>query len=133
MGNLSITAADVGLIEALELITAPAAEAITTGQVVRLDTSTGKLTPANGSSSGESRAIGIALSSAAAGITLTAVKRGIVDLGDAVTALNYDADVYLSDTDGTLATTTGSVEKIIGRVVPLWAHTTPDKVLKVDL
>ena len=133
MTDISITATDVALIEAMEKKTAPAAEAITAGQIVRLDTSTGKFTPSNATTSGEGRAYGIAVTSAAAGITLTAVKRGILDLGDALDDLDYDADVYLSDTDGVMADAAGSVEKIVGVVDSMFGHTTADKALRIDL
>jgi hypothetical protein len=45
----------------------------------------------------------------------------------------FDADVYLSDTDGTLATTAGTTSLVVGTVVPGWAATTADKLLRVDL
>jgi hypothetical protein len=61
------------------------------------------------------------------------VRKGWIDIGDALSALAYDADVFLSDTDGTLATTAGTVSKIIGTVVPAWGATTADKLLRVDL
>ena len=134
MGNLSITATDVAAVEIIEQFTGPASEAITAGQYVRFNTSTGKIEPGNGSSSGErGYQAGIALRSAAAGVSLTVLRKGIVDLGNALGDLDYDAPVYLSDTDGTLATSTGSVERIVGYVTPIWVHTTADKALRVDL
>ena len=133
MTDLAITATDVALIESIEQKTAPAAEAITAGQVVRLDSSTGKFTPANASASGEARAFGLALTNAAAGITLTAVKRGLVNLGDALDGLDYDADVFLADSDGTLADAVGAESVVVGKVDSLFGYTTADKVLRVDL
>ena len=133
MGNLTITAADVAAVRIDEQDTYPAAEAITAGQVVRLDVTTGKWALAKGTDTGEYRAGGLALRSVAAGITLTALRKGVIDLGDALGDLAYDADVYLSDTDGTLATSQGSQAKIIGQVVPVWGHTTPDKALRINL
>jgi hypothetical protein len=133
MADLSITAADVHVVEIVEQVTAPAAEAITAGQAVRYDTTTGKLTLAKGTDAAEARVIGVALKSAATGITLTALKRGVMDIGDALGSYDYDAAIYLSDTDGTLATTTGTVATTIGRVDPAFGHTTPDKLLRVEL
>lgn len=103
MSDLSITAASVALVRGDEVLTAPAAEAITAGQVVRLDTSTGKFTKANATSDAEARWFGVAVGGAAAGFPVTAVRRGLVDLGNALGGMAYDADVYLSNTDGALA------------------------------
>jgi hypothetical protein len=44
----------------------------------------------------------------------------------------FDAPVYLSDTDATLADTAGTVSTVIGRVVPGWNATTADKLLLLD-
>ena len=134
MANLTVTAADVAPVKVLEQYTAPAAEAITVGQVVRLDTTAGTWTLANGSAAGEARGLGIAISAAnQAGIAITAVIKGVLDMGDALGDLTYDDDVFLSDTDGTLADAAGTVSLIVGRVVPGFASTTPDKLLRVDL
>jgi hypothetical protein len=136
MADLSITATDVAPVLVVEQITAPTDEVITTGQAVRLNTTTGKLTKANGSSAAEARMKGIAVEPAeVAGMTITAIVKGIVDLGDALDALTYDDDVYLSDTDGTLGGAAGdsTQTKIAGTVVPGWGATTADKLLRLDL
>ena len=131
MANLSIS--EVAPVKVVEQFTAPAGEAITKGQAVRFDTSTGYFTKANGSAAGEARIKGIALETVVAGQPLTAVVKGILDLGDALDALTYDDDVYLSDTDGTLADSAGTVSVIVGETVPGLGHTTPDKLLRIDL
>lgn len=134
MANLTITASAVAPVQVIEKFTGPASEAITAGMYVRLDTTTGKITPGNGTTAPESRNGGIAVDGAnAAGITVTAVRKGIVDLGAALDALAFDADVFLSDTDATLATTAGTVSKVVGTVVPGWGATTADKLLRVNL
>jgi hypothetical protein len=133
MADLTITATAVAPVSILERITAPAAEAINAGQAVRFDVSSGKLTKANGSSAAEARMSGLALQSVAAGETLTALRKGLVDVGNALSALAYDADVYLSDTDGTLADAHGTVTLIAATVVPGWGYTTADKLLRLDL
>ncbi len=56
---------------------------------------------------------------------------GVIDVGNALSALGYDDDVYLSNVDGTLADATGTVDKLIGNVVPGFGATTPDKLLAV--
>lgn len=131
---LTITAADVAAVEVFEQWTGPAAEVITAGQMVRLDTTTGKATLSNGTTAAEARCRGIALTGAtAAGISMTVVKRGVIDLGDALGDLNYDQAVYLDNTDGALGTAAGTVSLVVGRVVPVWGYPTADKALHVDL
>lgn len=138
MANLSITAADVALAtkggEVHEIVTLPADEAVTEGQLVRLNTTTGKLTKGNGSSAGEAAIIGVAFTPAnVANVTISAVRKGVVDLGDALDGLAIGASVYASDTDGTMADAAGTVSKVIGVVVPAFGATTADKLLRVDL
>lgn len=131
---LTITAANVAPVEVFEQWTGPAVEVITAGQMVRLDTATGKAALSNGTTAAEARVRGIAINGASvAGITVTVVKRGVVDLGDALGDLDFDAAVYLDNTDGALGTAAGSVSTVVGRVVPAWGYTTADKLLHVDL
>ena len=137
MANLSITAADVApvRVDEADLFTGPAAEAITAGQYVRLNTTTGYVELGNGSSTAEARAGGIAIKSAAvAGEPVSYVTQGLVSLGNALGGLAYGADVYLSDTDGTLADAAGTVSRIVGTVHPAYGSTSGvDKLLRVRL
>lgn len=134
MADLTITAADVAPVFVIEQFTGPAAEAIAAGQYVRFNTTNGKVELGKATTAAEARDGGIAITTAtAAGDPVTAVRSGCVDLGDALAALNYDADVYLSDTDGTLADSAGTIAKVIGQVVPAWGQTTADKLLRVDM
>lgn len=112
---------------------APAAEAITAGAPIRLDTATGRWTNANGSSAAEARVTHIAVRTVTAGESLTGVRGCLVD-GYVLDALDYDAPVYLSNTDGRLSDTAGTTSVIVGRVVPGFAMTlgnAPDKLLDV--
>jgi len=134
MANLTITAADVhaaGLYE--QMPSGPAAEAINAGQPVRLDTSTGYYTLANGSSTAEARVIGIALVTARANEPVSVLRKGLLAVGSALSAKAYDAAVYLSDTDGTLADSAGTVSTVVGRVWPAHGNTTADKLIYIDL
>lgn len=133
MADLTITAGDVAPVKTIMQFTGPAAETIAAGQYVRFDASTGKMTKGNATSAGEAADGGIALDGGIAGQALTAVHYGIVDVGDALAALDYGAEVFLSDTDGVLADAAGSTAKRIGVVVPGWGNTTADKLLFVDL
>ena len=136
MANINLVTADkVEVVESIEQMTLIAAEAITAGAPMRLDTSTGKFTNGNGSSSGEARAKWIATKTVATGMPVTGIKRGVMD-GFDLASLNYDADLYLSDTDGRIADAAGTVSTVIGRVIPAAGQTLVtglDKVLLVNL
>ena len=130
-----VTANKVEVVESNRQMTLPAAEAITAGALVRLDTSTGKWTNANGSSAGEARVWGIATRTVVAGEPLTAIRNGVMDGWD-LSGLAYDASVYASDTDGRLDTAAGTVSLVIGRVIPgtsTTLGTAYDKLLSVEL
>lgn len=129
--NLTITA--VRPVEVREQFTGPVNEAVAVGQYVRLNTTTGVIELGKATTPAEARKGGLALHAAAAGETLTAVRKGILDVGEALVGLGFDADVFLSDTDGTLRDATGSETLIVGTVVPGWASTTADKLLRLDL
>jgi len=134
MSDLTITASDVAAVQIFEQWTAPASEALNAGEAVRLDTTSGKATPSNATSGAEARTLGIALETADfANETITILKRGILDVGDALADLDYDAAVYLSNTDGALGTAAATTSLVVGRVVPGWGYTTADKLLWVDL
>lgn len=136
MANLTITANEVAPILVFEKLTGPVDEAIDAGEMVRLNTTTGKFTLANATSASEGRLIGMAVTSAgAAGMTITVVKRGLVDLGDALASETLDELLLLSDTDGKIDDGDGSptANYAIGRVYPSWGYTTADKVLFIDI
>lgn len=134
MANLTIAAADVHVAAFYEhLPDGPAAEAINAGQPVRLDTATGQYTLANATNAAEARILGIALNTAAVAETVSVLRKGLLNVGNALSAKAYDAAVYLSDTDGTLADTAGTVSTVVGRVQPGFGSVTADKLLYVDL
>ena len=117
--------------------TAPTEEALVSGQYARMNTATGFQTLGNATTAAEigtaTSRRGIAINTVAINETTTFVNKGYLDLGNALDALAYGADVYLSDTDGTLADAQGTQLFIVGQVVPGFANTTPDKLLFVDL
>jgi len=135
MADLSVTASDVAIVESLEQFTVPAHEALFAGNAVYLVAASGKvgLADENGLAP-VNEPEGITLRTAiAANDTVTVVKKGIIDLGDALGGLDYGAIVYLSATPGQLADADAGNTVVIGEVVPLWGHTTADKALRVDL
>ena len=129
-------AAKVHIVESIQQMTLPAAEAITPGAPVRLDTTTGNFTNANGTAAGEARVWGVATGqkAIAAGLPCTAVRRGVLD--GFTFSQAYDAAIYLSDTDGRLADAAGTVSTVVGRVIPATASlrgAAYDKLLSVEL
>lgn len=129
MAELTITKCDQ--VQVVQQFTGPAAEAITEGQRCRFDATTGYIALGNGTTAAEVKAGGLAVNAAAAGQTVTIINQGIVDVGEALAALSFGADIYVSDTDGGLSTAVGdsTVDVIIGQVIPGFAHTTADKLL----
>lgn len=129
-----VTANRIRVVESTEQATLPAAEAIGAGQAVRIDTTTGKFTKANGTSTAEAAFYGIATRTVVAGEAVTAVRRGVLD-GHELSALDYGAPLYLSNTDGTIADSAGSTSVNLGRVMPgnaVTVGTALDKLLLVD-
>ena len=129
MADLVITQADQ--VQVVQQFTGPAVEAITEGQRCRFDASTGKIALGNGTTAAEIAPGGIAVHAAAVGEAVTIINQGIVDVGDALSALNYGAPIYVSDTDGTFGTadSDSTVDTIVGRVVPGWDTTSGEKLL----
>lgn len=129
MADLTITKADA--VQVVQQFTGPAVEAIAAGQRCRFDTSTGKIALGNATTAAELKRGGIATRAAAVGETLTIINQGLVDVGDALSALDFGADVYVSDTDGSFSTAVGdsTVDLIVGMVVPAWNHPTADRLL----
>ena len=134
--EIALTIADrVEVVESFIQMTLPTAEDITAGMAVRLDTTNGKWTKANGTSTAEARAWGVATRTVKSGLPLTAIRKGVMD-GFDLSALDYDAPVYLSDTDGRLSTVAGTTSVVMGRVIPATSTTLGtayDKILQIDL
>lgn len=129
-----VTSGKLRVVRSDEQFTGVAAEAVTIGQVVRIDTTTGKITKSNATSAAEGRSLGLALRTAAAGEAVTVLREGIVDGWD-LSGLNYDAAVYVSNTDGGLADAAGTVSVEAGRVLGGFSTTlgtAADKLLLVE-
>lgn len=92
----------------------------------------GTVTPANGTTSTEANFQGVAsIASERVGKAITVVRDGLLDVGEALAGLAPGAPIYLSDTDGSLATTAGTTSVIVGRVEPGWGGLTADLLLRV--
>lgn len=100
-------------------------------EAVRFDAS-GNVTPANGTTAPEALFEGLAVNASdRVGQAITVIRDGIVDIGEALLGLAPGAAIYLSDTDGTLGTTAGTVSTIVGRVEPGWGGLTSDLLLRI--
>ncbi len=119
MADLVITAAQVGAIFArdAEIINVIAAVAITKGDAIALNTS-GQAVLADASTSAANGFRGIALETVGANQAFSMLKRGGLE-GFAVSSLNGDVQLFLSDTAGRLADAAGAVSVQVGRVFVL--------------
>lgn len=134
MADLTITAADVAAVQVIEQYTGPSAEAVERGQPTYFVAASGKLGLADENNAAKDDVAGVAVTKATnAGDVTTIIRKGIIDLGDALDGMNYDAIVYLSATAGKLADADPGNTKVVGRVIPGWGATTADKLLRVDL
>lgn len=134
MANIALKTADrVEVIQSFIQLTLVAAEAVSAGSIVRIDTS-GKFTNANGTTTTENRVYGVATRTVVAGEPLTAVRKGYLD--GYTFSQAYDAPIFASDTDGRLADAAGTVSTVVGRVIAGTSQllgSSPDKLLFVDL
>jgi hypothetical protein len=130
MPDLVITS--VRIVEWVDKHDAPSNEVFAVGEAMRFATN-GTVTPANGTTTTEANFQGIAtIESDRVGKAITSVRDGLLDVGEALAGLNPGDAIYLSDTDGTLATSGGTVSVIVGRVEPGNANgTTSDLLLRV--
>ena len=134
MADLTVTAADVAPAKFIEQSTGPAGEEIAAGQLVQFSAASGKYTLANGTGAATvAGPLGVALNGGTTNITITVLHKGLIDVGDALDALDYSDPVYAANTAGVLGDAAGSVSTVVGRVVPGWGATTADKLLRVDL
>lgn len=137
MSDLAITATKVGVVESIEQASGPASEDVSAGDYVVLDGASGKVKKGDASTGLQAENGGVCIKTAKAGQATTFVRRGIVDVGDALDALAFNAKLYVSVTAGKIDTAVsaeaGAQTVVIGSVVPAFGHTTADKVLRVNL
>ena len=127
-GELTITTCRI--VEWVDKFDAPSNE-VFGFEAVRYHTD-GTVTPANGTDTTENNIAGFAtVESDRVGQAITVVRDGLLDIGDALSDVAIGAPLYVSDTDGQIATSAGSASMIIGRCVPGWGSLTADKLLRV--
>ena len=115
-------------------LTAVAAVAVTAGEIIRLNTD-GEWVLADASAAETATGCYIAGLSKPAGQPVTGFKTVKVD-GFDLDELDFGDGVYLSDTAGAVADAPGTVELLIGRVIPGMSErvgNAPKKLLAVDI
>lgn len=135
MASLTITAANVALVEHHpdSLQTSRATAAVTKGQPVRVDATTGKWVVGDGNDSAGAHYY-LALKTVSAEETLTACRDCIVDLGKGtLDSASFDVAVYVADTAGELTLVSGESTGTIvfGYVVPQWSGQTVNRLLRL--
>ena len=132
MTDLTITA--VSPVKVVKQYTGPAHEAVTVGNAGYLVAASGKLglADANGSAP-VNEPEGVFIKTALQqNDSVTIILEGWIDVGDALSALDYGAPVFLSNTAGALADADPGAGIIMGEVWPSWGNTTADKILYVN-
>lgn len=143
MASIAVTTAGrVHVVESLEQMTLPAGTGgVLAGDTVTIDATTGTFVKGDADGSGTLGIIyGVATRSAAAGIAVTAIRRGVMT-GWTWSTTAYMTNVLAADTAGEITVTSsesngGSADVIIGRVVPIWDHLiggSPEKALLLTL
>lgn len=100
------------------------------GTYLRVDPTTAKAMLGNAQTADEVGTLrGIALSNQKhVGDSVTLLRHGLCDWGDALDGMDVGAPIFVSNTDGTLADAAGTVTTaIVGYVWPVWEH---DRVVK---
>jgi hypothetical protein len=104
MADLSlVSTGKLSVVESFIQETLPAGAAIGAGDVVTFSPTTGKWVKADADATDGNAPLYVALKSVAAGVGLTAIKKGVVD-GLDLSALAYGAPVFLSKSAGKIAT-----------------------------
>lgn len=132
MTDLTITA--VSPVKVVKQYTGPAHEAVAVGNAGYLVAATGKLGKADANGSAPvNEPEGVFIKAALQqNDSVTVVMEGWLDVGNALSALDYGAPVFLSRTAGGLADADEGDGILIGEVWPAWGNTTADKVLYVN-
>ena len=91
---------------------------VAAGQGICVDPVAGKVAPANTATAGHEQFRGIALETFGPGQGVDVLEEGFI-AGYDLSAVPYDALIYVQDSDGVLGTTPGTKTVPVGRVVSL--------------
>ncbi len=132
MADLTVTATKVAPVfpDQAEIRTYIAAVAVTAGQPVYINSS-GKVALADANVGAAEHFRGIALETVGAGQPVSILRRGEV-YGFDLSGVAFDAQVFVSDTAGSLADAAGTTSLVAGRCQPLADSVNINKVLMID-
>lgn len=135
MALITLVASRVRVVTLIHAETKPAAVAITRGQIVYVDTAGKWALSLTTSLAAAGNVRGWALKDVGAGEPLSALRIGILDVGDGLDAagLTYGAQIFGNDTGGSIGTAAGTASVINGTITSGWASTTADKLVYVNL
>lgn len=137
MADLTLTTANkvnVGSSGPNTQITATAGAAITAGSPVTFDGTNDTLWPSDANDAAKDGVVGIATRTVAAGESVTALRRGLMDGWSNLPVPG--SVVFVSDTAGTLADAAGTLSLAVGIVVPVFDQplgTAADRMLLVEI
>jgi hypothetical protein len=129
-----VTAGDVRVVRPIDQYDGIAGETIAAGAVVRFHTTSGHIVNGNGSGAAEAMIIGIATKDAVQYQPVTVLRQGVMD-GFDLDDQDVGADLFASDTDGTVGDAAGTVTVRLGYVEARFAGdgVTADKLFYVNV
>jgi hypothetical protein len=135
MANLTVIASEVSLVrnDPDDQHTLPANVAMDKGTHVKIDGTTGNWVKAVDTDIGVAQTYITIESAIAAGYSVTAIRKGLIDLGDALSGLAYGARVWASATAGVLADAATAANAQVGTVFAVTSERPYAKILQVDL
>lgn len=131
MTDIVCVPAEIGLVDPglAKIKTYIAGEVLVTGQPVYVIAATGRAGVADANASGKQQFRGIALNDAQVGFAVDVLQDGEV-YGFTVSGLDYDKELFLSDTAGSLGDAAGTVTVSVGRVAAL-TNKSATKVVRI--
>lgn len=113
----------------VEQDTGIAGEAIKCGAPVYIDPTTGRLLESDANVAARQKFYGFASHKAAVGESLTVYNRAVV-AGYDLSAVPYGAPIFISDTQGVLSDTAGTLSIKVGEVIPIYGQTRGNSPMK---
>ncbi len=128
-----ITISEIRVIEMGEQTSAPTDSTLALGDAARFDVTDGELTGANGTDAVEDNYFGLVINIDAGQMVTVAGAGSLLTLGTALASLDYNATLYLSDTDKKLSGTSGdsTTTRIFGFIEAVRNQGTVYKALRI--
>lgn len=137
MAIISIGTSDVSMVSMVEGFHSIAGSTVTAGQFVRYDVN-GKFIPGSVNDAATAEFGGVAIGNGDTGADFTMMRRGVLNVGNALSAVAFGSKIFLGSVAGEWRTdafgTAGTVDIEIGTVIAVWGNGgTADKLLAVDV